>query len=1232
MAWHDSGWNGNICRDPEGNIYCRDSHSLLSTRIEKRIDLVVEVDKRGKPFFEASDEGYYPPCYWSINASGANSHEVYDPHPFQGLKGRMGEYIQKTPPYEALVQKNSIYTWCFKLGFGAPPENYSPKLEENTRKYLGNIEEGNSLVFLYSNYSNPVNGDENRYLLLGVSRISGTEMPHNFDIPDGDLSKIQSQRNMRYFPKQAWQFRVDLDNEEKVILPYYQFVDWYNQGPDYDKEKRESVLQEVSVSVQKKSLIPHFKYVSMHIGHDKGIFLLYDLLRAVEKMKEHPDVVDYALLESSRVKIEKILDLAWKNRGKYPGIRNLLILFGGKEMTGDTLNSAVGETVSYIDKSAGGQNSFMKSKPELDAENPRIRRLLVQVRNHWEEFRFLSQFDFSVLQFKNIRALIVDLGLEEFQSNPYLIYEKYNYAILDKPDGNVDESDYGINVFQIDMALMPDVAYADWTTDFFPESPQRLRALIAEILTEKAESGDTYLTREDILEQLKDYPLVYSFSNLEISKLTLAKLEMTPLFRERFYIEDRSFKHGDSIYQLREYSKLEAGIEKFINILTSRVYALDDQRKSMLESMISNDRKLFKDKLKEEERRKLYEMALTKGLVVLSGKAGSGKTSSIVNLVNEYIDHSKTPIFVFTPTGRSNMVIRDRLDEQLDNMDENKVRVSTIHRFLYSALFDSLGSSNDGRNTYTNSYRDLRVKVWKMSKLISEFLEGDMSNLDELQLLTKDMKFRPKVVIIDESSMINERLLGALFMLLDPDGIEHLYLVGDEKQLPPIGPGRPFADIIAHLKISGNEENYLRLEANYRFSEDLLIGELSSLLEDDEDTENLISEILQKGDSSLEIAYFDSHNDLKKKIKKIANKIRQDTRAAGTLSDVFANVLENDDGTIDFNRLQILTPKRYGRFASSYINNSVMKNGVAKYEPRTKLICEENKYVDLNTDAGHTRILALANGSLGYITSEGEVYFKELEELEKIDDIYLRMQLNKIKRNASESTISSERFISLGYSITVHKSQGSDYDHVILVLSESTKFLTKELFYTAVTRIKTKLHILINGNLIPKLPEFIGKILENSEINGRKTLLFEQKEDLRRIYPVTLRDGTTIQTRSKIEKIIAKVLDSNNVDFVYEPRDLYLQYYILPDFKVNISGKSFYIEHLGLMDNKAYRKRWNKKLEKYKEMGLLDSLVTTTEGKESVNQDDAIMKIIEDMKNNSLTESVGAHSEHHYSI
>ena len=195
-------------------------------------------------------------------------------------------------------------------------------------------------------------------------------------------------------------------------------------------------------------------------------------------------------------------------------------------------------------------------------------------------------------------------------------------------------------------------------------------------------------------------------------------------------------------------------------------------------------------------------------------------------------------------------------------------------------------------------------------------------------------------------------------------------------------------------------------------------------------------------------------------------------------------------------------------------------NGNIQFLPQTKLICEENIYYTISQGRQKERILALANGSIGYL-DKGYIRFDEIDELlnaygwDKIKNLIFNI------KKEIYSPLRIDRKIDLGYAITVHKSQGSDFNNVIFIFPEVTPFITRELMYTALTRAKSELYILVNEDLKQELPLILSRIYDNSAIEQCKTLLFEFKISPSRAYHLQLRDGRTLQLRSKIEYIIA---------------------------------------------------------------------------------------------------------------
>lgn len=74
MAWHDNKWNGTICHNPTNNVYCRGNYSLLSSRIQRRINLDL-VNQNKDPIAQAI---FLMACIsWAQPFSGANKRTAY---------------------------------------------------------------------------------------------------------------------------------------------------------------------------------------------------------------------------------------------------------------------------------------------------------------------------------------------------------------------------------------------------------------------------------------------------------------------------------------------------------------------------------------------------------------------------------------------------------------------------------------------------------------------------------------------------------------------------------------------------------------------------------------------------------------------------------------------------------------------------------------------------------------------------------------------------------------------------------------------------------------------------------------------------------------------------------------------------------------------------------------------------------------------------------------------------
>lgn len=1221
VGWHDNKWNGTICKDPKGNYYCRDNYSLLSPRVQKRFNLDEEENNKGKSLSQCNLQNYVPPCYWSINAFGDKKFKVYDHHPFADLKKYQNKFEKSVPPLEYDITKNTMMTWCFQLGFARnSAQRYVPQeeLEHRFEHYQSELQKGKSLVYCYANYSNPLTGDDYKYALVGVGVVDSVSKPQKYQFSEDHLVEIRSDQGMRNFPEYAWQFPISVDSEFAFVLPFHEYLDWVEAGAASDKNERIKTLQEVVIPIE-ENIIPHFKYVSMHLTHDKALYLLYKIKKSLRKMKEH-DVVDAAQLKAIDVKLDKMMQIAWTQRGRYPGFINATYVLVKNEITSDTLHDQISELRNTIESQVGSlsnlfEGGFSQLK-DLSTFHLKIVRVL---QKNKDVLRFLSTFDFSIPQFEEIKKIIFTEGVSTIKNNPYVILEKYHRGYFS--EWNVDESDFGIKLYQIDTALIPDINYSDWDGDSFVDSPGRIRAVIVQILLDAAKNGNSCLTRDDILQEITNYPLFYISDKLDMNIDKLLEYEKQSIFKEKFVISDQ-FAKGTTIYQLKEIRKIEEIIENFVNRMSKKQYSLTKDDETHIDSIVSKEKSQLGIRLKENERRHLYRNCLKNGLFVLSGKAGSGKTSAIVNLIEQFLADKKTPIFVFTPTGKSNLVIRQRLKSK-GITDENLLKISTIHRFLYSAVFDSLRSSGYGSFSPANN---LNETAGLLVNLVSQILDNDLENLNSFTRISENFRFSPGVLIIDEASMVNEAMLAALFAMINVENLKHLIIVGDEKQLPPIGIGRPFVDCIYNLKKQNQEQNYIRLESNLRFDSSKGIGTIADIFESNKNpTPSDFIDVFNTTDETFEIQYFENEADIRKLITKTLKQIS--TISDDELPKMFGDVF-SDSTTPILDKIQIITPRRVGNFASGFINSNVIKEKSHLFSPRTKLICEKNQYVWIEKAGRKKRILALANGSMGYIMPDGRVEFDELNDFVK--DYGPSYEITKIKNQVMEDSYKIERDINIGYAITVHKSQGSDYEHVIFVIPEISPHLMRELLYTAFTRTKIKLHLFVNKQLKDEFPTVLINAHQNSTIEERKTMLFGQKNSPMRPYELQLKNGERINVRSKIEYIIAKSLDDAQINFVYEPQKFLVEHRIIPDFEISINNTTYILEHLGNMEDFNYRSRWNRKRDIYKKLGLDDFLITTSEDKSGSNVGKALIEIINHIRTGNLKKTEADYSKHHY--
>ena len=226
--------------------------------------------------------------------------------------------------------------------------------------------------------------------------------------------------------------------------------------------------------------------------------------------------------------------------------------------------------------------------------------------------------------------------------------------------------------------------------------------------------------------------------------------------------------------------------------------------------------------------------------------------------------------------------------------------------------------------------------------------------------------------------------------------------------------------------------------------------------------------------------------------------------------------------------------------------------------------------------------------------------------------------------------------LELAYAITVHKSQGSGFNNVFVVLPVKSKFVSRELLYTALTRTKNKVTLFINKpNDEYSIPSYLENIRKNSAILNRRTSLLM---DGACGYAYNPDDNVSV--KSRVEYIIYRKLEEGrkkygNFSFNYEEtyvlEDRFFDLH--PDFVLHFDdGRIVYWEHLGRVTSKSYMRDWDQRRKIYEEKNDFSKVVTTDE-LSGIN-DEKIETIIEMLSSNELLseDSSSRYSEMHFSL
>lgn len=329
---------------------------------------------------------------------------------------------------------------------------------------------------------------------------------------------------------------------------------------------------------------------------------------------------------------------------------------------------------------------------------------------------------------------------------------------------------------------------------------------------------------------------------------------------------------------------------------------------------------------------------------------------------------------------------------------------------------------------------------------IHKYLIWDKEN----NLFEKD-EYNPnkeEYIIVDEASMIDTRLMASL---LRGTLVSAKYIfVGDYHQLPSVSQGQVLKDLI-----DSNCLDVIKLNTLYRRTEDSYITTLANEIKNKEISENFLSK-------------YDDYNFI----------TCQNEEILSLISDIVKIALSKGYTEKD---IQVLAPL-YKTVNGIDALNKVLQN-IMNPSSKTKNEITSGDNIFREGD----KILQLVNDSDNYI-SNGDIGY-----IERI----IPASISKSKKNelvinydGTKVTYTPKDFvnITLGYAISVHKSQGGEFKMVIMPFSPSFKrMLYNKLIYTAITRAKNSLILVGDPN------SFMHGVMNNYD-EQRKTTIKELLE------------------------------------------------------------------------------------------------------------------------------------------
>lgn len=1035
-----------------------------------------------------------------------------------------------------------------------------------------------SLVFFYCSAEGHPLGDSLSRLVVGVGRIQAIG-PQGYYESDSEIAYPFWDRKIHH--------TIRPDGDDGFILPYH---DYLAPTGDSDEDlRRRMLLQEIAVTVD-SAHAAMFAYTSELASSDVALSTLIRCLDAVRLIRAHGVATgSWATREEW---LNDHIAATWRDRGEFPGAGSALEALGLRMGTSLVLDLARAGQIGPEDDPWRVLDALLRGT--LPAPHPAYESQLAQVGRVWANLTgerrnllyLLSRFDLTPEQAlrwydrdKRAKETLASCSDSEILANPYRIAE-----VDQSPDASP-----AISVVAIDHGLFPDDSvrirhpFPAPTSIDDPSDIRRIRGALVAILRTAAEEGDTLLSAVEARERLERLPLAQPPQSVGADWLVAYRDQLADTVAAFSAASDQE-SSTVNVIQLTELRRREEFVRK---VLRARAAAIVDPVQVDWRALLIMAIGASYQPGNEHHREALDEQVVTldqitsRKLSVMTGRAGTGKTSVMGALLGCQ-ELREDGVLLLAPTGKARVRLEQSARRTFDSLP---LRAYTIPQFL-----NMLGRYDGDRQR--------------------ERFTGNIFKL-------------ARTVVIDEASMLTLDALAAVLLALDLTYVQRIILVGDPNQLPPIGAGRPFADLVAHLEALGDDSpehpaaNALgklhievRTQRDREPSDALRLAAWFTRGPQPVHADRILDQIQVGAQlNDLDVSFWKTPEDLRALIlEKLSRYLGVQHR--GDIVGFDRAIGVGEGGRVQFDepdnveRFQILSPTRVQPHGVYDLNRWLQR--LFRMDELRKArraggkslgqeeIVHKDKVIQVRNERRwiydwHTKSRGkgyIANGEIGVIAS-GRGDFM---------DVAFSGHPGQSVGYIAQPHIDGECPLELAYALTVHKAQGSQFDLVFAIVPDRSSLLSRELLYTALTRARERLVLLVQGDDASGLYRYT--LPSASDTARRNTNLFTlaaRDAGGGTWYARSLihRTPSGCLVRSKSELVIANMLEHMGISYRYE-EVVYGEIEPgrrLPDFTFETpDGRRILWEHLGKLNDLHYAHGWDEKRRWYQANGFVEGV------------------------------------------